>query len=271
MSGGCAIRGRDVGIRFMIRHQRAPTIHSGLVRALKRAGMEEFWALRKVSFEVPVGSAFGMIGANGSGKSTLLRVLARILAPDEGEIEIRGRASALISLGAGFEPELSGRENIFFNGMLLGLSREEINRRLDAIIAFADLPGTFIDAPVRTYSSGMRARVGFSVAVHVDPEILIVDEVLTVGDARFRTRCKEKFQELFSRGTTVVMVQHNLDTILELCDQAMWLDRGHPQAIGAPATVVRAYLESQGLDPERTLPALRTRQAAPAGPAGLTG
>lgn len=259
-----AIRAKDVGIRFMIRHQRAPTIHSGIVRRLKRAGMEEFWALRNVTFDVPVGSAFGMIGSNGSGKSTMLRVLARILAPDEGEVEVRGRASALISLGAGFEPELSGRENIFFNGMLLGLSREEIEERLDAIIAFADLPGNFIDAPVRTYSSGMRARVGFSVAVHVDPEILIVDEVLTVGDARFRTKCKEKFKELFGKGTTVIMVQHNLETILELTQEVLWLDRGHLMMLGRPAAVVRAYLESQGLDPDKTLPALRTAEAAEA-------
>jgi ABC-2 type transport system ATP-binding protein len=242
------LRARDVGIRFLIRHIRAPTVHSGLVRFLKRRPRaEEFWALRHVSFEVPVGTTFGIIGANGSGKSTLLRVLARILAPDEGEIEVRGRVSSLISLGAGFEPQLSGIENIYFNGMLLGLTRAEIERRLDEIVAFAGLPDKFIDAPVRTYSSGMRARLGFSVAVHVDPEILVVDEVLTVGDARFRAKCKAKFQELFSRGATVVMVQHNLETILDLCQKCMWLDRGQIQEIGRPEAVVRAYLESQGL------------------------
>lgn len=243
-----AIRARDVGVRFLIRHLRAPTVHAGIVRFLRRGPRaEEFWALRHVSFDVAVGTVFGIIGANGSGKSTLLRVLARILAPDEGEVDVRGRVSSLITLGAGFEPQLSGIENIYFNGMLLGLSRPDIERRLDEIVAFADLPGKFIDAPVRTYSSGMRARLGFSVAVHVEPEILVVDEVLTVGDVKFRAKCKAKFQELFTRGATVVMVQHNLETILDLCREVMWLDQGGIQALGSPEEVVRAYLEGQGL------------------------
>lgn len=246
-----AVSVRNVGVRFLIRHLRAPTVHSGLVRYLRRRpSAEEFWALRGVSFDVPTGRVLGIIGPNGSGKSTMLRVLARILAPDEGEVAVRGRVSSLISLGAGFEPTLSGIENIYFNGMLMGLSRTEINRRLEQIIDYAELPGKFIDAPVRTYSSGMRARLGFSVAVHVDPEILIVDEVLTVGDAKFREKCRRTFQELFGRGATVVMVQHNLDVITSLCQETIWLERGGIRARGEPNEIVAAYLESQGLDRE---------------------
>jgi ABC-type polysaccharide/polyol phosphate transport system ATPase subunit len=241
-----AIRVRDLGIRFFIRHQR-PSIHSGIVRFLKRKPKpEEFWALRNISFDVGVGRVLGIIGPNGSGKSTLLRVMARILSPDEGELELRGQVSSLLSLGAGFQPELTGLENIYYNGMLLGLSRSEIESRRASIIEFADL-GSFIDAEVRTYSSGMRARLGFSVAVHVDPEILCVDEVLVVGDARFQERCAAKILELFSAGTTIVMVQHNLEAILHMCHEVMWLERGKIQSVGAPYDVVKQYLDSQGL------------------------
>ncbi len=243
-----AIRAQGVGIRFVIRHHRNPTVHSGLIRFLKgKEAPEEFWALRDIDLEVKTGQVLGIIGANGSGKSTLLRVLARIYAPDAGEIEIRGKTSALISLGAGFNANLTGLENIFYNGMLLGLTRQQIQSRLDEIVEFAEL-GRFINAPVRTYSSGMRARLGFSVAVHVDPEILIVDEVLAVGDARFRQKCKAKFDEFFQRGLTVVMVQHNLYAIVELCDEAIWLDRGHLRARGNPLDICNQYLASQGLD-----------------------
>jgi ABC-2 type transport system ATP-binding protein len=242
-----AIRAENLGIRFFIRHALNPTVHSGLVRFIKgKPAGEEFWALRGVDFEIPTGQVFGVIGANGSGKSTLLRVLARIFAPDEGEVVIRGKVSSLITLGAGFQPQLSGIENVFYNGMLLGLTKQQITGRLDEIIAFADL-GRFIDAPVKTYSSGMRARLGFSVAVHVDPEILIVDEVLVVGDANFRQRCADKMRELFSRGTTVVMVQHNMDAIVQMCHRAMWLDHGQIQMIDEPIPVVEKYLERQGL------------------------
>jgi lipopolysaccharide transport system ATP-binding protein len=242
-----AVRVRDLGIRFYVRHQRNPTVHSGIVRFLRRLPPpEEFWALRGVSFEVREGSVFGIIGRNGSGKSTLLRTLARIFTPDEGEVEIRGKVSSLISLGAGFHLELSGLENIIFNGLLLGLSKQEVDRRLDDIIEFAGL-GRFIDAPVRTYSSGMRGRLGFSIAIHVDPDVLVVDEILAVGDAAFRERCVEKMRQLLAGGVTVVMVQHELETILSMCNECMWLDRGSIKEIGAPVDVVRHYLESQGL------------------------
>jgi lipopolysaccharide transport system ATP-binding protein len=248
-TSGPAIVATDLGVRFTIRRIRTDNVHSGIVRFLKgRAPAEEFWALRHVSFDVPVGTSFGIIGSNGSGKSTLLRALSRIMAPDEGELEIRGRTSSLISLGAGFEPQLSGRENIYFNGQLLGMSRAQITDRIDDIIGFAELRDDFINAPVKTYSSGMRARLGFSVAIHVDPDILIVDEVLTVGDAKFRNKCRLKFEELFERGTTVVMVQHNLDMIADLCSRVMWLERGELMEVGEPEPVIRAYVEHQGLE-----------------------
>jgi ABC-type polysaccharide/polyol phosphate transport system ATPase subunit len=159
---------------------------------------------------------------------------------------VRGKISSLITLGAGFQPNLSGLENIHYNGLLLGLTKQEISEKLESIVEFADL-GEFIDNPVRTYSSGMRARLGFSVAVHVDPEILIVDEVLVVGDARFRQRCAEKMTELFTRGTTVAMVQHNLDAIMTMCHQCLWLEKGTLREIGKPYDVVKHYLEAQGL------------------------
>jgi ABC-type polysaccharide/polyol phosphate transport system ATPase subunit len=243
-----AIRVRDVGLRFLIRsHNAPPTVHARIVRfAKRRPPPREFWALRNITFDVQRGSVMGIIGSNGSGKSTLLRVLARIYAPDEGELRIRGKISSLITLGAGFQPNLSGLENIHYNGLLLGLSRQEIERKLDSIVEFADL-GEFIEAPVRTYSSGMRARLGFSVAIHVDPEILVVDEVLVVGDAKFRQRCIDKMNELFREGTTVAMVQHNLDAILEMCHECMWLDKGRIREIGKPYDVVKHYLEAQGL------------------------
>jgi lipopolysaccharide transport system ATP-binding protein len=242
-----AIRVRDLGIRFYLRYQSAPTVHSGLVRFLKnRPKPQEFCALRNVSFEVPKGEVLGIIGSNGSGKSTLLRTLARIYFPDEGELEIRGRVSSLISLGAGFQPELSGLQNVYYNGMILGLSRAQIDQKLENILGFADL-GNFIDAPVRTYSSGMRARLGFSVAVHVDPEILVVDEVLVVGDAQFRERCTNKVRELLVRGATVVMVQHNMEAILQMSHKVMWLDKGEVKLVDKPYDTVKAYLESRDL------------------------
>lgn len=243
-----AIVGRDVGLRFFIRHH-TPTVHSGLVRFMKgKVKPDEFWALRHVDFEIPRGSVFGIIGANGSGKSTMLRTIARIYHPDEGSLHVRGKVSNLISLGAGFHRTLSGLENITYNGMLLGLTKQEVERKKDSIIEFADL-GKFIHAPVRTYSSGMRARLGFSVAVHVDPEILVVDEVLVVGDAQFRQKCQDKIRELFYNGATVVMVQHNMDVIVDMCHQVMWLDKGSRRMLGEPIDVVNSYLASKGLPP----------------------
>jgi len=202
---------------------------------------EVFPALRDVSFTVPKGSTYGVIGRNGSGKSTALKVVAGITKPTSGTVRVDGRISALIELGAGFHPEISGRENVFINGIMLGLTRREIEQRFDEIVEFAELQ-EFIDAPVKTYSSGMYMRLGFAVAIHVDPDVLLVDEVLAVGDEGFTHKCLDKFAEFRRRGKTILIVTHSLAVVERFCDQALWLDRGHPGATGDPRRVVDAYL-----------------------------
>lgn len=202
---------------------------------------ETFPALRGVSFTVPKGCTYGIIGRNGSGKSTLLKCVAGITRPNEGTIRVDGRISALIELGAGFHPEISGRENVFINGIMLGLSKREIQRRFDEIVEFAELKD-FIDAPVKTYSSGMYMRLGFAVAIHVDPEVLLIDEVLAVGDQAFTVKCLDKFAEFRRRNKTILLVTHSLDLVEKFCDRALWLDKGQTLAEGEPKRVVAAYL-----------------------------
>ena len=202
---------------------------------------EVFEALKGVSFDVAAGRTFGIIGRNGSGKSTLLKLIAGIGKPSSGTIDVRGRVSALIELGAGFHPEISGRENVFINGMMLGLSRRELARRFDEIVAFAELE-PFIDAPVKTYSSGMYMRLGFAVAIHVDPDVLLVDEVLAVGDEAFTHKCLDNIAEFRRRGRTVLLVTHSLNLITRFCDEALWLDSGVARLHGDPQRTVDAYL-----------------------------
>jgi ABC-type polysaccharide/polyol phosphate transport system ATPase subunit len=202
---------------------------------------ETFPALRGVSFTVPKGCTYGIIGRNGSGKSTLLKCVAGITRPTEGTITVDGRISALIELGAGFHPEISGRENVFINGIMLGLSKREIQRRFDEIVEFAELKD-FIDAPVKTYSSGMYMRLGFAVAIHVDPEVLLIDEVLAVGDQAFTAKCIDKFAEFRRRNRTILLVTHSLDLVERFCDRALWLDKGKTLAEGEPKRVVGSYL-----------------------------
>ena len=202
---------------------------------------ETFQALRGVSFQVPKGCTFGVIGRNGSGKSTLLKCVAGITRPTEGSVNVDGRISALIELGAGFHPEISGRENIFINGIMLGLTKREIQRRFDEIVEFAEMQD-FIDAPVKTYSSGMYMRLGFAVAVHVDPEVLLVDEVLAVGDQGFTHKCLDKFAEFRRRNKSILLVTHSLDLVEKFCDQAHWLDKGTTRGEGDPKRVVAAYV-----------------------------
>ena len=202
---------------------------------------QSFEALKGVTFTLPPGRTLGIVGRNGSGKSTLLKLIAGIGRPTSGTIEVRGRVSALIELGAGFHPEISGRENVFINGMMLGLSKREVAERFDAIVRFAEI-GDFIDAPVKSYSSGMYMRLGFAVAVHVDPDVLLVDEVLAVGDEAFTHKCLDRFAELKRQHKTIVLVTHTLDLITRLCDQAVWLDQGRVRAEGDPKRVVDAYL-----------------------------
>ena len=206
----------------------------------RRAAYEEFWALRGVSFEVASGQTFGVIGPNGSGKSTMLKCLAGILRPDEGRISHVGRLSALLELGAGFHLELSGRENVYLNGAILGLSKREIDERFDDIVEFAGL-SEFIDSPVKNYSSGMFVRLGFAVAAHVEPDILLIDEVLSVGHENFQRRCAEKIEEFRRDGRTIIFVSHGLAQVEQLCEQVVWIDRGEIVKMGPAADVITAY------------------------------
>ena len=202
---------------------------------------ETFPALRGVSFAIAKGRTCGVIGRNGSGKSTALKLVAGITKPTSGTVTVAGRISALIELGAGFHPEISGRENVFINGIMLGLSRREIERRFDEIVEFAELR-EFIEAPVKTYSSGMYMRLGFAVAIHVDPDVLLVDEVLAVGDEGFTHKCLDKFAEFRRMGKTILLVTHSLGLVERFCDEAIWLDEGQMRSQGDPKRVVDAYL-----------------------------
>src|SRR6188508_565171 len=202
---------------------------------------ETFSAIRGVSFTVPAGRTFGVIGRNGSGKSTMLKLVAGITKPTSGSVRVNGRISALIELGAGFHPEISGRENVFINGIMLGLSKREIAKRFDEIVEFAEMKD-FIDAPVKTYSSGMYMRLGFAVAIHVDPDVLLVDEVLAVGDEGFTHKCLDKFAEFRRRNKSILLVTHSLDLVEKFCDVAHWLDHGVTKGEGDPKRVVAAYV-----------------------------
>ena len=230
-----------LGKRFRLTHDRNWTLKA-TVLAGHRTRYEEFWALRGVDLDIPHGSTFGIIGGNGSGKSTLLKVLAGILRPDEGTATVSGRLSALLELGAGFHPELTGRENVYLNGAILGFTSKEIRRRFDDIVGFAELD-RFIDEPVRNYSSGMYVRLGFSVAIHVEPEILLVDEVLAVGDHTFQKRCLDRFAQLKAEGRTIILVSHDLDMVGWLCEQTAWIQQGTLQAVGPSPKVIEQFLD----------------------------
>ncbi|MEC9449584.1 MAG: ABC transporter ATP-binding protein [Actinomycetota bacterium] len=230
-----------LGKRFRLTHDRNWTLKA-TVLAGHRTRYEEFWALRGINLDIPHGSTFGIIGGNGSGKSTLLKVLAEILRPDEGTATVNGRLSALLELGAGFHPELTGRENVYLNGAILGFTAREIRRRFDDIVGFAELD-RFIDEPVRNYSSGMYVRLGFSVAIHVEPEILLVDEVLAVGDHTFQKRCLERFAQRKAEGRTIILVSHDLDMVGWLCEQTAWIQQGTLQTVGPSPEVIERFLD----------------------------
>jgi homopolymeric O-antigen transport system ATP-binding protein len=206
--------------------------------------VEEFWALRDVSFEVRRGEVLGIIGRNGAGKSTLLKILSRITEPSEGRVTIKGRVASLLEVGTGFHPELTGRENIFLNGAILGMTRAEIRKKFDEIVAFAELE-RFLDTPVKRYSSGMYVRLAFAVAAHLEPEILVVDEVLAVGDAEFQNKCLGKMDQVTRLdGRTVLFVSHNMGTLTSVCASAMLLEAGRVREIGAAGKIVESYLNS---------------------------
>jgi ABC-type polysaccharide/polyol phosphate transport system ATPase subunit len=234
-----AISCEGVWKSYRIYHQRSHTLKEKILS--RRNRYEEFWALKDVDVEVPVGSTFGLIGANGSGKSTLLKTMARILTPNKGTVELNGTVSSLLELGTGFHPELTGRENVYLSGSLIGLSRRDVDARYDEIVEFAGV-GEFMDMPVKNYSTGMFARLAFSVAVAVDPDILLVDEVLSVGDESFQMRCYQRISDLRAEGRTIVLVSHSLDTIRSMCARAAWIEHGQVRESGDSLDVVGAYL-----------------------------
>ena len=252
--------------------RRVGTLKSALLggKLIDARPGETFPAVDDVSLRIPQGAAFGIVGRNGSGKSTLLKLMAGITRPTSGSVRVQGRVSALIELGAGFHPEISGRENVFINGVMLGLTRREIARRFDEIVEFADV-ADFIDAPVRTYSSGMYMRLGFAVAVHVDADVLLVDEVLAVGDERFSLKCLDKFAEYKRRGKTTVLVTHGLDMVERFCDEALWLDEGKVRMSGDPRRVLHAYVGNVETAEERELATADEKTQLAVGPASAGG
>jgi ABC-2 type transport system ATP-binding protein len=231
-----ALEVADVSKKFRLYRERPTSLKARVLRSRMRA--EDFWALRDVSFRVPEGGSLGLIGHNGSGKTTLLKIVAGILRPTSGVVRQRGRLAALLELGAGFHPELTGRENVYLNASFLGLSRRETDAAYEGIVAFAELRD-FMDNQVKFYSSGMLVRLGFAVAVHVDPEVLLIDEVLAVGDEAFQAKCLDRIGQFQRDGRTIVLVTHALDTVTQICDRAVMLHHGEVHAVGAPADVVR--------------------------------
>lgn len=231
-------------MRYLMTYDRIKSIKEYLVQLVKgKIKYEEFWALRNVSFEIKKGEVVGIIGHNGAGKSTLLKVISGILKPTDGELEVHGNIVPMLELGSGFDHDLTGRENVFLNGAILGYTEEYLKAKYDEIVAFSEL-GKFIDVPIRNYSSGMLMRLAFSIATVVQPEILIVDEILAVGDAAFQEKSKARMLELMSGGTTVLFVSHSLEQIREMCDRVIWLEHGNVKMIGPTKEVCDAYQAS---------------------------
>src|SRR5690349_15140700 len=236
-----ALRVRDVSKMYRIYDNPQDRLKRMLFRRRRDSYGHEFWALRDVSFEVKKGQAIGVLGRNGSGKSTLMQIIAGTLAPTAGDVWVNGRVSALLELGSGFNPEFTGRENVFLNGAILGIEHAEMERRFDDIAAFADI-GQFIDQPVKTYSSGMIVRLAFAVAASIDPEILIVDEALSVGDVYFQHRCMRRIKQLVDAGTTLLFVSHATDTVKRFCQRGLWLDSGVTRYFGEAGVAAERYL-----------------------------
>ncbi|MHB9025971.1 MAG: ABC transporter ATP-binding protein [Armatimonadota bacterium] len=231
-----------VAKRFILPHEKVMSFKEALVGVFKRSrGADEFWALRDVSFSVPEGQTVALIGANGSGKTSLLRLIAGILRPTRGKIQTHGTLAALFELGAGFHPELSGRDNIFLNGVLMGRTRKEIQARLDDIIEFSEL-GDFIETPIKNYSAGMRLRLSFSVAVMAEADILLIDEVIAVGDEHFQHKCLRTIAELQTQGRTILVVSHDLPNVRRIANRVLWLENGVIRMDGDAETVVDAYV-----------------------------
>jgi ABC-2 type transport system ATP-binding protein len=241
--GQLVIDVRDLGVKYSLRFTKKTTLRQSLAQMFRRDDRPtEFWALRDVSFRLVHGESLAVIGPNGAGKSTLLQVLAGIITPSEGDIDVRGAISSLLTLGAGFDQDLTGRDNIWLAGAFMGIPHREMARRLEGIVDFADI-GVFIDAPIKTYSSGMRARLGFAIATSVDPDILLLDEVLATGDEVFRAKSKQRVLDLVKAAKAIVLVTHDMNWVTEFCNRAMLLEKGHVVAEGTPADVVRMHVE----------------------------
>jgi ABC-type polysaccharide/polyol phosphate transport system ATPase subunit len=231
----------NVAVKYRVPTERIGTFKEFAIRTLqRRVSYKSFWALNDVNLEIQKGEVFGLVGNNGAGKSTMLKVISRVLRPTKGRVRAFGKIAPLLELGAGFHPELTGRENIYLNGSLLGYSKEEMDRVFDEIVDFSEL-GTFIEAPIRSYSSGMHARLGFSVATAHLPEILILDEILSVGDEAFQHKCNDRMKRFRENGATIIMVSHGLSMVEEMCSRVAWLDHGVIQKIGDPHEVISAY------------------------------
>ncbi len=239
---GAAIFANNLGVAYSLKLTRKATLRDTLTRRVKREGDAEFWALRHVSFSVASGESLGVIGPNGAGKSTLLQVLAGILTPSEGTVRVDGHISSLLTLGVGFDSDLSGIDNIRLAGAFMGMPHRDVEDRLDSIVEYAEL-GQFIDAPIKTYSSGMRARLGFAIATSVDPDILLLDEVLATGDAAFREKSKQRVLELLGGAKAIVLVTHDMNWVVEYCNRAMLIEQGRIVLMGKPDDVVEVHKE----------------------------
>jgi len=238
------VRLEGISVRYTRPTERIETLKEYAIRRLKRGvRFDQFWALRGVSLELGQGESLGVIGPNGAGKTTMLKVIARVLRPTEGRVRVRGNVAPLLEFGAGFHPELTGRENIFLNGALLGFTRREMEAKYGRIVAFSEM-AEFIDAPLRTYSSGMVARLGFAVASDVTPDVLLLDEVLAVGDESFRRKSAARMNEFKAQGATLILVTHSMQNVVDMCRRALWLDRGQVRALGPASEVTAAYVQA---------------------------
>jgi ABC-type polysaccharide/polyol phosphate transport system ATPase subunit len=247
MSGSLSFQ--QIGMRFRTHRERVTTLKEAVLGRFRHLRtVDDFWALRQVSFDVAPGESVGLIGHNGSGKSTLLKVAAGVLKPSHGAVRVEGRISPMIELAAGFDPELTGRDNVFLNGALMGHTRREMTEKFDRIVAFSEL-GEFIDVPVKNYSSGMYARLGFAIAVDVSPQVLMIDEVLAVGDERFQAKCMERIREVRASGCTILFVSHDMSAVAGLCSRVLVLHHGRLVFDGAPAEAIARYRELEGLSP----------------------
>ena len=240
-----AITLQDVGVRYRVPSERVHTFKEYLIRRVQgKIKPREFWALHHLTLDIMPGEVFGLIGHNGAGKSTLLKLIARVLRPSYGRVVVRGQIAPLLEFGAGFHPELTGRENVYLNGALLGFTRQEMAKKFDRIVDFAEL-WDFIDMPMRTYSSGMYARLGFAVATDIEPDILLIDEVLAVGDEAFQRKSSERIKSFQTQGATILLVSHNMLSVQAMCHRAAWLDHGELQMVGPTGEVIQAYLAGQ--------------------------